>query len=566
MTILFEVINKCLLVVTLTLVFNAKTCLCDVIVTSKNYSSTLARFHSASASFGESLPSEGLKGVAIKSVPEDGCHEIEPPPSTPHNMSWIAVIARYGRCKFEDKVRFAMGANFSAVIVYNVESNKVIQMGGDDDSLIPSVFIGHSSAMMLLNHFMYVNHPDFRLILTDDDPFDINTYLLPFAIVVGICFLIMLGIVIFKCFQDHRRRMRHRLPKSALKKLPIHKFKEGDPFETCCICLDDFEEGDKLRILPCDHAYHSKCIDSWLVKHKRICPQCRKRVFDRGTGFNNSSDNDSDTNERAPLLGASAARPGTSGSAGGTFSNQPQAGTSGMSSRTGILDRLQAVQEPNRGGASSNEPSTSNPGTRSADSFLTVNESRRLQGQRRFRRPRRLRRVYEVLTESTSNSDHSDGDEDDQNQESDVENHSGEARQRTSETQAEVQVLNNSHPGQNSNEVAACEVHVQVHSGRRSHLNEPSTEQDYITNDVEADVEDESPPISQRAEENPGNDNVEYLERNREHYIEMVTGDDDNNSEEDSSDDNDDHDHEQVSTSIVTSRSPPDTHPSVENA
>ena len=116
-------------------------------------------------------------------------------------------------------------------------------------------------------------------------------------------------------------------------------------------------------------------------------------------------------------------------------------------------------------------------------------------------------------------------------------------------------MLINSHPGQNSNEVAACEVHVQVHSGRRSHLNEPLTEQDYITNDVEA----ESPPISQRAEENPGNDNVEYLERNREHNIEMVT-DDDSNSEEDSSDDNEDH--EQVSTSIVTSRSPPDTHPS----
>ena len=86
-------------------------------------------------------------------------------------------------------------------------------------------------------------------------------------------------------------------------------------------------------------------------------------------------------------------------------------------------------------------------------------------------------------------------------------------------------MLINSHPGQNSNEVAACEVHVQVHSGRRSHLNEPSTEQDYITNDVEA----ESPPISQRAEENPGNDNVEsYLERNREHNIEMVSDDDDN--------------------------------------
>ena len=74
-------------------------------------------------------------------------------------------------------------------------------------------------------------------------------------------------------------------------------------------------------------------------------------------------------------------------------------------------------------------------------------------------------------------------------------------------------MLINSHPGQNSNEVAACEVHVQVHSGRRSHLNEPSTEQDYITNDVE--VTESPPPISQRAEENPGNDDVEYLECNR---------------------------------------------------
>ena len=111
--------------------------------------------------------------------------------------------------------------------------------------------------------------------------------------------------------------MRHRLPKSALKKLPIHKFKSGDPYETCCICLDDFTDGDKLRILPCDHAYHSKCIDSWLVKHKRICPQCRKRVFERGTGYN-SSDSE-ENNERAPLLGASAGRPGPSG--GGTFSS-----------------------------------------------------------------------------------------------------------------------------------------------------------------------------------------------------------------------------------------------------
>ena len=79
---------------------------------------------------------------------------------------------------------------------------------------------------VLLAKYTYPKRPDLRIVVTDDHPFDINAYLLPFAIVVGICFVIMLIIVIYKCVQDYRRSRRHRLPKSALKKLPIHKFKQ----------------------------------------------------------------------------------------------------------------------------------------------------------------------------------------------------------------------------------------------------------------------------------------------------------------------------------------------------
>lgn len=55
----------------------------------------------------------------------------------------------------------------------------------------------------------------------------------------------------------------------ALRQIPIVKFQPGDPYETCVICLDDFVEGEKLRVLPCNHGYHQKCIDPWLLKVKR---------------------------------------------------------------------------------------------------------------------------------------------------------------------------------------------------------------------------------------------------------------------------------------------------------
>ncbi|KAL5750233.1 hypothetical protein ACOSP7_024836 [Xanthoceras sorbifolium] len=43
----------------------------------------------------------------------------------------------------------------------------------------------------------------------------------------------------------------------------------------CCICLDEFKDGDRCKILSnCNHVYHKECIDKWLLQCI-CCPLCR---------------------------------------------------------------------------------------------------------------------------------------------------------------------------------------------------------------------------------------------------------------------------------------------------
>uniref|UniRef100_A0ACD5ZL45 Uncharacterized protein n=1 Tax=Avena sativa TaxID=4498 RepID=A0ACD5ZL45_AVESA len=54
--------------------------------------------------------------------------------------------------------------------------------------------------------------------------------------------------------------------------------KGGDAALECAVCLSEFEDEEKLRLLPeCSHAFHPDCIGEWLAAHV-TCPVCRRSL------------------------------------------------------------------------------------------------------------------------------------------------------------------------------------------------------------------------------------------------------------------------------------------------
>ncbi|XP_006193681.2 E3 ubiquitin-protein ligase RLIM [Camelus ferus] len=69
------------------------------------------------------------------------------------------------------------------------------------------------------------------------------------------------------------------LSNAQIDNLAVTSFSENDALKACSICIMEYTEGNKLRILPCSHEYHVHCIDRWLSQNS-TCPICRGQVVD----------------------------------------------------------------------------------------------------------------------------------------------------------------------------------------------------------------------------------------------------------------------------------------------
>uniref|UniRef100_A0A8C7J7G4 Ring finger protein 44 n=1 Tax=Oncorhynchus kisutch TaxID=8019 RepID=A0A8C7J7G4_ONCKI len=67
------------------------------------------------------------------------------------------------------------------------------------------------------------------------------------------------------------------ITKADIEQLPSYRFNldnHQSEQTLCVVCFSDFECRQLLRVLPCNHEFHAKCVDKWL-KTNRTCPICR---------------------------------------------------------------------------------------------------------------------------------------------------------------------------------------------------------------------------------------------------------------------------------------------------
>lgn len=70
------------------------------------------------------------------------------------------------------------------------------------------------------------------------------------------------------------------LTEAQSSRLPIRTYQtngEKQSSEECLICMSEYDQGDRLKMLPCFHEFHSQCIDKWITGNAS-CPVCRVEV------------------------------------------------------------------------------------------------------------------------------------------------------------------------------------------------------------------------------------------------------------------------------------------------
>ncbi|XP_051829009.1 E3 ubiquitin-protein ligase ZNRF3 isoform X2 [Antechinus flavipes] len=190
----------------------------------------------------------------------------------------------------------------ATAVIFDVSENPdaidQLNQGSEDPLKRPVVYVKGADAVKLMN---IVNKQKVARARIQHRPprqpteyFDMGIFLAFFVVVSLVCLFLLVKI---KLKQRRSQNSMNRLAVQALEKMETRKFKskskgtrEGSwgaldtlsssSTSDCAICLEKYIDGEELRVIPCTHRFHKRCVDPWLLQH-HTCPHCRHNIIEQ---------------------------------------------------------------------------------------------------------------------------------------------------------------------------------------------------------------------------------------------------------------------------------------------
>lgn len=191
---------------------------------------------------------------------------------------------RRGDCNFVHKTETAELLGAVGAVVYDNEAwwtTELITMDASPSETftpsIPAVFISNADGLYLITEAVSKNATVHMQVYTKTVG-EVLIFSGVMAILVSAIFILV--ILIFEAYRQRRPNFPKPIPQEVVISLPTKEMAAEDltPATTCAVCLEDFEMGDKVREMPCQHIFHVTCIDPWLIRHNRLCPTCKRDI------------------------------------------------------------------------------------------------------------------------------------------------------------------------------------------------------------------------------------------------------------------------------------------------